>query len=72
MLLLTFLKALSLERLPIYLRQHAAEGSALGIFERRRTILLGSKGRYLRYLGSIGIRKVLVELALYNRTYYFY
>ena len=70
MLLLTFLKALSLKRLPIYLRQHAAEGSALGMFERRRTALLGSGGRYLRYLGSIGVRKVLVELALYNRTYY--
>ena len=72
MLLLTFIKALSLKRLPIYLRQYAAEGSTLGIFERRRTILLGSGGRYLRYLGSIGVRKVLVELALYNRTYYSY
>jgi len=37
-----------------------------------RTILLGSRGRYLRYLSSIGVRKVLVELALYNRTYYSY
>ena len=72
MLLLTFLKALSLERLPIYLRRRAAEGSALGIFECPRAILLGSGGRYLRYLGSIGVRKVLVELALYNRTYYSY
>ena len=56
--------------MPIYLRQYAAEGSALGMFERRRATLLGSGGRYLRYLGSIGVRKVLVELALYNRTYY--
>jgi hypothetical protein len=58
--------------LPIYLHQHAIEGSALGIFKRRRTTLLGSRGRYLYYLGSIGVRKVLVELALYNRTYYSY
>jgi hypothetical protein len=56
----------------MYLRQYAVKGSALGMFERRRTILLGSRGRYLYYLGSIGVRKVLVELALYNRTYYFY
>jgi len=56
--------------LPIYLRQHATEGSALGMFEHRRTILLGSRGRHSHYLGSIGVRKVLVELALYNRTYY--
>ena len=56
--------------MPIYLRQHAIEGSALGIFKYRYTALLGSGGRYLRYLGSIGVRKVLVELALYNRTYY--
>jgi len=48
----------------MYLHQHAAEGSALGIFKRRRTILLGSKGRHLRYLGSIGVRKVLVELTI--------
>ena len=72
LLLLTFLKALSLERLPVYLRQHATEGSALGMFECWCAALLGSGGRYLRYLGSIGVRKVLVELALYNRTYYFY
>ena len=58
--------------MPIYLRQHAAEGSALGMFKCRRTTLLGSRGRHLRYLGSIGIRKILVELALYNRTYYSY
>ena len=58
--------------MPIYLRQHATEGSALGIFKRRRAALLGSGGRYLRYLGSIGVRKVLVELALYNKTYYSY
>ena len=56
----------------MYLRQHAIEGSALGMFKRRRTILLGSGGRYLHYLGSIGVRKVLVELALHNRTYYSY
>jgi len=72
LLLLTFLKALSLKRLPIYLRQHAAEGSALEMFERRHTILSGSGGRHLYYLGSIGVRKVLVELALYNKTYYSY
>jgi len=48
------------------------EGSALGIFKRRRTTLSSSRGRYLRYLGSIGVRKVLIELALYNRTYYSY
>ena len=48
------------------------EGSALGIFECWRATLLGSGGRHLRYLGSIGVRKVLVELALYNRTYYSY
>jgi len=56
----------------MYLRQHAAEGSALEMFKRRRAALLGSGGRYLYYLGSIGVRKVLVELALYNRTYYSY
>jgi len=71
-LLLTFLKALSLKQLPIYLHQYTMEGSALGMFKCRYTALLGSKGRYLHYLGSIGVRKVLVELALYNRTYYFY
>jgi hypothetical protein len=58
--------------LPIYLRQHAIEGSALGMFERRHAALLGSGGRHLYYLGSIGVRKVLVELALYNRTYHSY
>jgi len=46
------------------------EGSALGIFKRQRAVLLGFKGRHLYYLGSIGVRKVLVELALYNRTYH--
>ena len=56
--------------MPIYLHQQAIEGSALGIFKRWRAISLGSRGRYLRYLGSIGVRKVLVELALYNRTYH--
>jgi len=56
----------------MYLRQHAAEGSALGMFKCRRTALSGSKGRYLYYLSSIGVRKVLVELALYNKTYYSY
>ena len=70
LLLLTFLKALSLKQLPIYLRQHAIEGSALGMFKRRYTILSDSRGHYLCYLGSIGVRKVLVELALYNRTYH--
>ena len=55
----------------MYLLQHAAEGSALGMFKRRRAVLLGSGGRHLCYLGSIGVRKVLVELALHNRTYYF-
>ena len=58
--------------MPIYLCQHAAEGSALGMFECWHTTLLGSGGRHLCYLGSIGVRKVLVELALYNRTYYFH
>jgi len=48
------------------------EGGALGMFKYWRTALLGSRGRHLCYLGSIGVRKVLVELALYNRTYYFY
>jgi hypothetical protein len=38
LLSLTFLKALSLKRLPVYLRQYAAEGSALGMFERRRAV----------------------------------
>ena len=68
---LTLPEALSLERLLVYLRQHAAEGSALGMFERRRAALLGSGGHQSRYLGSKDIRKVLVELALYNRTYHF-
>ena len=58
--------------MPIYLHQHAVKGSALGMFKCWCTTLLGSKGCYLHYLGSIGVRKVLVELALYNRTYYFY
>ena len=58
--------------MPIYLRQHAAEGSALGMFKRWRAALLGSRGRHLYYLGSIGVKNVLVELALYNRTYYSY
>ena len=70
-LLLTFFKALSLQRLLIYLRQYIIEGSALKIFKRRRTILLGSEGHRLYYLDSIGVKKVLVELALYNKTYYF-
>jgi hypothetical protein len=69
--LLTFLKALSLEQLPIYLRQYAVEGSALGMFKCWCTALLGFRGRHLYYLGSISVRKVLVELALYNKTYYF-
>ena len=58
--------------MPIYLRQYAIEGSALGMFKRWYTTLLGSRGHYLYYLGSIGVRKVLVELALHNRTYYSY
>ena len=56
--------------MPIYLRQYATEGSALGIFKCRRATLLGFRGRHLRCLSSIGVRKVLVELALHNRTYY--
>jgi hypothetical protein len=32
------------------------------MFKRRRAALLGSGGRHLYYLGSIGVRKVLVEL----------
>jgi len=72
LLSLTFLKALSLERLLVYLRQHAAKGSALGTFERRRAILLGFKGHQSRYLSSKDVRNVLVEPALYNRTYYSY
>jgi hypothetical protein len=70
LLLLTFLKALSLKWLPIYLHQHAAEGSALGIFKCWHAVLLGSKRHHLHCLGSIGVKKVLVKLALYNRTYY--
>jgi len=69
-LLLTFFKTLSLKRLPIYLRQHAAESSALGIFKRWYAASSGSGGRHLYYLSSIGVRKVLVELALYNKTHY--
>lgn len=57
--------------MPVYLRQHAVEGSALGIFKHQHTILLGSGGRHLYYLSSIGVKKVSVELALYNKTYYF-
>jgi hypothetical protein len=71
LLLLTFLKALSLKRLPVYLRQHAIESSTLGMFKYQHTVLLGSGGCHLRCLNSIGVRKVLVELALYNKTYYF-
>ena len=72
LLLLTFLKALSLKQLLMYLRQHATKGSALGTFKRWRVALLGSKGHQLRYLSSKNIRNVLVEPALYNRTHYFY
>jgi len=72
LLLLTFLKALSLKQLPVYLCQHATEGSALGMFKYLRAVSSSSKKRHLYYLGSIGIKKVLVELALYNRTHYFY
>jgi len=39
------------------------------MFKRWRAVLLGFIGRYLYYLNGIGVRKV--ELALYNRTYYF-
>ena len=70
--LLTFLETLSLEQLPIYLYQHAVEGSALGMFERQCAALSGSRGRHLCYLSNIGVRKVSVELALYNKTYYFH
>ena len=55
----------------MYLYQHAAEGSALGIFKYRHAVLLGSRGHQSRYLSSKDIKKVLVELALYNRTHYF-
>jgi hypothetical protein len=71
LLLLTFLKALSFKQLPIYLHQYTVESSALGMFKYQRAILLGSKGRYLYYLSSISVKKVLIKLALYNRTYYF-
>ena len=71
LLLLTLPKALSLKQLLIYLRQHAAEGSALGIFKYRHAVLLGSRGHQSRYLSSKDIKKVLVKLALYNKTYYF-
>ena len=70
LLLLIFLEALSFEQLPIYLHQHTAEGSALGMFKCQHATSLGSVGRHLCYLNSIGVRKVSVELALYNRTYY--
>jgi len=56
----------------MYLYQHAVEGSALEIFKYLRAALSGSKRRHLYYLGSIGVRKVLVKLALYNRTHHFY
>jgi len=56
----------------MYLRQYTIKGSALGIFKCWHAILLSSKRRHLYYLGSIGVRKVLVKLALYNRTHYFY
>ena len=72
LLLLTFPKALNLKRLLIYLHQYAVEGSTLGTFKRQYTILLGSGGHQLYYLGSKDIRKVLVELALYNKIYYFH
>jgi len=71
-LLLTFFKALSLKQLLIYLRQHAAKNSALGMFKCQRIASLGSKGRHLCYLSSIGVKKVLVELALHNKTYHSY
>ena len=70
LLLLIFLEALSLEQLPVYLHQHAAEGSALGMFECQHAALSGSRGHHSYYLGSIGIRKVSVELALHNRTHH--
>ena len=70
LLLLTFPEALNLKQLLIYLYQYAAEGSALGIFKRRHTALLGFRGHQSCYLGSKDIKKVLVELVLYNRTYY--
>ena len=54
----------------MYLCQHAAEGSALGMFKYWCAILLGSRRHHLYYLGSIGVKKVLVELALHNRTHY--
>ena len=54
--------------MPIYIRQHTIKGNTLEMFKRRRAASSGFKRRYLRYLGGIGVRKVLVELALYNRT----
>jgi len=72
LLSLTFLKALSLKRLLVYLRQHAIKGSALGTFKCRRAALSGFRGHQSRYLSSKDIRNVLVEPALYNRTYYSY
>ena len=72
MLLLTFFKALSLKQLLIYLRQHTTEGSALGMFKRWRAASSGFRGRHLYYLGSIGVRNILVELALHNRTHHSY
>ena len=50
--------------MPVYLRQHAIEGSALGMFKCWCAALLGSRGRYLYYLGSIGVSNVLVELTI--------
>ena len=58
--------------MPVYLHQHTVKGSALGMFKYWHTALLGSRGRHLYYLGNIGIKKVSVELALHNRTYYFH
>ena len=72
LLLLIFPKALNFKRLLVYLRQYTVKGSTLGIFERQHTVLSGSKGHQSCYLGSKNIRKVLVELALYNKTHYSY
>ena len=56
----------------MYLHQHTTKGSALGMFKRWYTVLLGFRGHQLHYLGNKDIKKVLIELALYNRTYYFH
>jgi len=69
---LTFLKALSLKQLLVYLRQHATKGSALGTFKRRRATSSGSRGHQSRYLSSKDVRNVLVKPALYNKTHHFY